>query len=69
MTLHHGTWRDWIILLAAAYLLFSAMQGLATGKTTLFYRTVARSEDGYLFWFAVVIPAVLGIAAVLIYFL
>ena len=57
--------RDWIVLLAVAALLFNALRGLATGSAILFYRTVNRSEDGFLYWSAVWGSAVLGIATAL----
>ncbi len=58
--------RDWIVLLAAAALLFNAIRGLATGSAILFYRTVTRSEDGFLYWSAVLGSAILGVAAALV---
>jgi hypothetical protein len=56
---------NWIVLIAAAVLLFSAVQGITTGRTTLFYRTVTRSEDPTLYWPAVAGSAILGIAVAL----
>jgi hypothetical protein len=56
---------DWVVLIAAAALIFNAAKGWATGNAILFYRTVTRSEDPTLYWFAVIGSAILGIAAVL----
>jgi hypothetical protein len=56
---------DWVVLLAAAALLFNAVRGVLKGRAILFYRTVDRHEDGFLYWTAVLGSAVLGVAAVL----
>ena len=56
---------NWILLLAAAALLFNAIMGVASGRAILFYRTVNRSEDGFLYWLAVLASGALGIGALL----
>lgn len=65
---HSVAGREWILLLGAAVLLFDAVKGLATGSAILFYRTVKRSEDGYLFWWAVVMSVILGTASLVLFF-
>jgi len=54
---------DWLVLAATAVLLFNAINGLATGRATLFYRAVTRAEHPTLYWPAVIGSAILGIAA------
>jgi hypothetical protein len=54
----------WFLLLCAAWLLWSAISGIVTGRTCMFYTDYARSDpgNGYMYWFAVVVSATLGIA-------
>ena len=56
--------RNLLVLLPAGYLLFTAIQGLATGRVNVIYRTVKRSEDETLFWVSVVISVILSLAAI-----
>jgi hypothetical protein len=56
--------RSLLVLLAAGYLLFTAIQGLATGRVNVIYRTAKRTEDETLFWVSVVISAILSLAAI-----
>ena len=65
MVAHSEIGNNWIVLLAAVALLFNTVRGLTTGSAILFFRTVRRSEDGYLYWLAVWGSAVVSIAAVL----
>ena len=69
MVAHNVIGRNWIVLLAAVALLIEALRGLVTGSTILFYRTVTRSEDGFLYWTAIWSGVVVGIAALLVVFL
>lgn len=69
MLAHRGISHNWILLLVGAYLLIEGLRGLATGSTLLFYRTVKRSEDGYLYWFAVGTGVIVGGACVVHSFL
>ena len=43
---------DSLILLGAAVLLCVVLRGFATGNVFWKFRTVKRSEDGFLYWFA-----------------
>jgi len=61
----HLTRRDWICLFGGPYLIFESIRGLKTGSATLFYRTVTRSEEGYLYWFALTLCALAGIGGLL----
>ena len=58
--------RQWLVLLAGVYLLFTAIRGLATGRMILIYRSVNRSEDHFLYWLSFVISIFLGVASILI---
>lgn len=61
--------RDWILLLVAAGLLYNAVEGMVTGSAILFFRTVKRPEDGYLYWWAVLMSSILGVAALVAFLL
>lgn len=50
------------LLLIAAMFLLNGLRDLGAGTSTLVYREVKRSEDGYLYWWAVGISLALGIA-------
>ena len=63
---HNDIRSKWIVLFVAIVLLFNVVRGLTTGSALLSYRTVTQSEDGYLFWTAVCVSAVLGVAALLV---
>lgn len=65
MVVINGAPRNWIVLFAAGALLFNAANGVATGSAIMFYRTVRRSEDPGLYWFAVVLSVVLGLGGIL----
>jgi uncharacterized membrane-anchored protein len=56
---------NWATLLAAAVLLFNAIVGVTSGRALLVYRVVTRSEDGYLYWIAVVASGALGVGGLL----
>lgn len=47
------TSEKWGFPLIAAFLLRLGWEGLNTGRSTLFLRDVTRSEDGYLYWWAI----------------
>jgi hypothetical protein len=57
---------DWAFLIASAFLLLNALNGVKTGTTTLIYRSLKRSEDGALYWFTIWCSVVLGVAGLLI---
>lgn len=59
------TGNHWFLLLAGAFCLFYVWRGFVTGSTLLVYRTVTRSEDGYLYWWAIAMKAAAGAACVL----
>jgi hypothetical protein len=61
----NGPRAKWFIALIASALLFNAVNGMATGSATVFYRPVKRSEDPVLFWTAVLVSAALAIACFL----
>lgn len=52
----------WIVWVTSAGLLYFAIDGLRTGSTMVFNRTVTRSEDALLYWCGVFGSAALGIA-------
>lgn len=56
----------WVILFFSAALLYNSVNGIIRGRAILFVRDVTRSDDGCLFWFAVVMSATLGVAGVII---
>ena len=58
----------WFLLLASAALLFNAWQGLTKAKCYLIYRELKRSENGYLFWYAVGLSATAGVLGLLVFF-
>jgi hypothetical protein len=58
--------RQWLVLLAGVYLLFTAIRGLATGRMILIYRSVNRSNHEVLYWLSIVISIFLGVASILI---
>jgi hypothetical protein len=66
VVVHRGNLPTWALLLMVAFLFYNALNGMATGKAILFSRTVRRSEDGYLYWWAVVVSGMLGIAGIVL---
>jgi hypothetical protein len=60
------TSREWVVLLAAAVLLFNVVEGFTKGSAHVVYRTVKRSEDAALYWVAMVISFVLGVGGILV---
>jgi uncharacterized membrane protein YfbV (UPF0208 family) len=59
--------RDWMFLIASVFLLLSALNGLKTGSMYLLRgRTVTRSEDGSLYWFAIWSSMLFGAGGLLI---
>jgi hypothetical protein len=57
-----------LLVAGGAFLLFLAVKDAFTGKTRLphqFDRTVTRSENPVLYWFSVLLSAILGIGMVL----
>jgi hypothetical protein len=54
--------KDWIALGASVSLLYNAVSGFRTGSVILFYGTARRAEDPTLFWTAVAMSAIGGIA-------
>ncbi len=55
----------WFLLAGAALLLYNAIRGVITGRAILFIRDVTR-DDGYLFWWAVLMSAIFAVAVVVI---
>ena len=56
--------KNWLVLLAASYVLFTAVQGIATGRVNVIYRSVKRTEDPTLFWVSMAISLILSLAAI-----
>ena len=56
--------KSWLVLLAAGYVFFTAVQGIATGRVNVIYRSVKRTEDPTLFWVSVVISVILSLAGI-----
>ena len=54
-----------VVLLAAAALLYNTLRGLTAGSAILVFRVVTRSEDGYLYWVAVLGSVLLALVGVL----
>jgi hypothetical protein len=54
-----------LILLAAGYLIFTAIHGLATGRMNVLYRFVNRGEDQTLYWLSIAISVLLGLAMII----
>lgn len=59
---------QWWVLLMAAWFLFNAIDGLATGSAMLIYTPKKRYEDGYLFWWAVIMSACFGVGSLVGFF-
>lgn len=60
------TRHSWWLLVVSVYVLFESLRGLATGSTILFFRTVTRREDGYLYWWAVRMGLIAGAVCLII---
>jgi hypothetical protein len=60
---------DWPALFCGVFLLMFAINGIGTRTATIVYRTVKRSEDGYLYWFAVGTALILGTGSLLLFFI
>lgn len=58
---------NWVVLLLGVYLLFESLRDLGTGSAVLFFRTVKRSEDGYLYWWAIGMELTLGVAGLVLF--
>lgn len=52
----------WFFLLGSVVLLYKAVTGIVTGRTT-FYADYTRSDDAYMYWLIVLLSAGLGIVA------
>lgn len=60
------TRHNWAFLLVSVLLLLESMRGLYTGSTILIFRTVTRRHDGYLYWWAIGMGLIVGIAGLII---
>ena len=54
---------NWVLLLIGVFLVLASIRGLSTGNVTLFVRDVTRAKDGYLYWFAISMGLVCGVAS------
>ncbi len=55
---------DWISLFLAVFLLGYALRSLKTGSTILIVRDVKRSDDGLLYWIAVLGALTVSVAVI-----
>jgi hypothetical protein len=55
----------WIYLIGTAFFFFSALRDLSTGRTRPMYRTVARAENKFSYWFSIGQSVVVGIGCLI----
>lgn len=61
--LEHESVHDfWLPLVLSAFILYSTVVALKTGRTRFFHRNLTRNDDGFTFWLGVLLPLVFALA-------
>ena len=58
---------NWFLLLLGIFLLAETIRGIGTGNAILSVRTVTRSKNEYLYWFAISVGLILGIGSLVLF--